>query len=898
MGHRAGRRDSVKEFTAELNRRLDEIRRQGLYRELRRVDSPQSPRVRLDGQSLLNFSSNDYLGLANHPLLKEAAVKAVEQFGSGSGASRLICGSLAPHHELEAALAEFKQTGSALSFSSGYTAAVGTICALAGKDDVLVLDKLVHACVIDAARLSGAKLRIFAHNDLNELEDILRWFSQRPAGENARRSRAIIVTESVFSMDGDLAPLREIVALKEKYDAWLMVDEAHATGFFGPGRRGLADELGVSDRIEIQMGTLGKALGSAGGYICGPRALTDYLVNRARSFIFSTAPVPAAAAAARAAVQLVQSVEGAAPPRSTLVAGRSVESRPRAPRLGPLQCQQRHHPTDHRFGNHGQGSGCGAARSRHFHPRHPLSNCCARAGEAAIDPHRRAYRRRCDRPAGRAGRKSSPCISSRVLITNTSGIHSRKCSIGCGANRLSLPPDAARFCVMFTVTNISTPILSIWTNLHGHAHPKINAAIRRQLDKIAHSSALGFANEPASLLAERLVKAAKLSSVSRKRNHSVLFPSPIPHSALRTPNLTKVFFSDDGSTALEVALKLAFIFARRSGATPGQNSFRWMARITATPSAPSASATLTSFTRRIPACSSEPISVMAPYCYRCPFNRARPDRADARDYRKCNHECIGLVEIKFAAAKRKGNPYAMFVRTGDAGRRRDDSPARAAGCRRAAEIARGHGAQLIADEVMTGFGRTGSAAACLPAIRRVSSRIFLQPLAKGLTGGYLPMAATLTTPAVFEAFLGDYAEFKTFFHGHSFTGNQLGAAAALASLDLLQSPASLRGRQKLQRVLREELQSLWALPNVGDIRQAGLVAGVELVRDWRTRRPFDLREQAGIRVCEAMARRGVLSRPVGNVIVLMPPYCTTPAQAARIIRALFRIHQETLLGTV
>jgi 8-amino-7-oxononanoate synthase len=302
----------VKDFTAELRRRLDEIRGQGLYRELRRVNSPQSPRITLDGNSLLNFSSNDYLGLADHPLLKEASIKAVEQFGSGSGASRLICGSLAPHHELESALAEFKQTESALSFSSGYATAIGALCALAGKEDVLILDKLVHASIIDAARLSGAKLRIFAHNDLNELEDILRWFRNRPAAETARRPRALIVTESVFSMDGDLAPLREIVALKEQYGAWLMVDEAHATGILGPGRRGLADELSLSRQIEIQMGTLGKALGSAGGYICGPRELTDYLVNRARSFIFSTAPVPAAAAAARAAVQLVQSSEGAA----------------------------------------------------------------------------------------------------------------------------------------------------------------------------------------------------------------------------------------------------------------------------------------------------------------------------------------------------------------------------------------------------------------------------------------------------------------------------------------------------------------------------------------------------------------------------------------------------------
>ena len=159
-------------------------------------------------------------------------------------------------------------------------------------------------------------------------------------------------------------------------------------------------------------------------------------------------------------------------------------------------------------------------------------------------------------------------------------------------------------------------------------------------------------------------------------------------------------------------------------------------------------------------------------------------------------------------------------------------------------------------------------------------------LAKGLTGGYLPMAATLTTQTVFNAFLGEYNESKTFFHGHSFTGNQLGAAAGLASLEMLQTTGSLRARQRLEQTLCHELQTLWRCPNVGDIRQVGLVAGVELVRNWRTREPFDLRERAGIRVCEAMARQGVLTRPIGNVVVVMPPYCTTPAEARRIVAAL------------
>jgi adenosylmethionine-8-amino-7-oxononanoate aminotransferase len=167
-------------------------------------------------------------------------------------------------------------------------------------------------------------------------------------------------------------------------------------------------------------------------------------------------------------------------------------------------------------------------------------------------------------------------------------------------------------------------------------------------------------------------------------------------------------------------------------------------------------------------------------------------------------------------------------------------------------------------------------------------------LAKGLTGGYLPMAATLTTQNVFDAFLGEYGEFKTFFHGHSYTGNQLGASAALASLEILHNEKSVRARARLEKDLRAELQSLWPLPNVGDIRQVGLVAGIELVKNWRTREPFALREQAGIRVCAAMARRGVLTRPVGNVIVLMPPFCTTPAQLRKMTAAL----RESIAATL
>jgi 8-amino-7-oxononanoate synthase len=299
----------VNALDADLQERLEALRAGSLLRELRRVDSPPGVRLHVGGRALLNFSSNDYLGLATHPALQEAAARAVRDFGAGAAASRLICGSLAPLHELEEALAAFKGTAAAVGFSSGYAAALGTIPALVGPEDIVILDRLVHASIIDAARLSGARLRVFKHNDLEDLARILQWADR--ARSAAVRPRVLIVTESVFSMDGDRAPLRELVALKERHGAWLMVDEAHATGVFGENRRGLIEEEGVEGRVEIQMGTLGKAVGAAGGFICGSRALADFLINRARSLVFSTAPVPAQVAAARAGVELIQSDEGA-----------------------------------------------------------------------------------------------------------------------------------------------------------------------------------------------------------------------------------------------------------------------------------------------------------------------------------------------------------------------------------------------------------------------------------------------------------------------------------------------------------------------------------------------------------------------------------------------------------
>jgi adenosylmethionine-8-amino-7-oxononanoate transaminase len=410
---------------------------------------------------------------------------------------------------------------------------------------------------------------------------------------------------------------------------------------------------------------------------------------------------------------------------------------------------------------------------------------------------------------------------------------------------------------------------SIWTNLHGHQNQKINAAISRQLKKIAHSSALGLANEPASLLAGKLVQAA--------------------NSKVKTPKLSKVFFSDDGSTALEVALKLAYEFSRRTKKIKKPKFLSLEGAYHGDTIGAVSLGHIDLFHKSFLGLLFKTNKVMSPYCYRCPFNRAKPERDDARNYRKCNWECVELVEKKFSTQKKKGNPFAAFVFEpliqGAAGM----IPQPQGWLKQVSQIAQSHDALLITDEVMTGFGRTGKFFAC--------QHENVQPdflcVAKGLTGGYLPMAATLTTQKVFDAFLGKYHELKTFFHGHSYTANQLGAAAALASLEILQSETSIRALQSLEKHLRDELQKLWQFPNVGDIRQVGLIAGIELVKNWQTREPFDLREQAGIRVCEAMAKRGVLTRPIGNVIVLMPPYCTTVAQLKKIVDATRESIAET-----
>ncbi|MHC4982727.1 MAG: 8-amino-7-oxononanoate synthase [Planctomycetota bacterium] len=278
---------------------LDELAAADLLRRPLRVESPCGPRVTLGGRRVVCLCSNDYLGLANDPAVTAAAASALERWGVGAGASRLVCGTMTPHVELERRLADFKGTEAALVTSTGWMANDVAVRALAGRGDLIFCDKLNHASIIDAARSSGARLRTYPHRDIERLGELL-------ARHRNDGRRCLIVTDSLFSMDGDFAPLRELVEVKDSFDAQLLIDEAHATGVIGDRGRGVAEMLGVEDRIDAVVGTLSKAIGALGGFVAGRRVLIDTIRNTGRAFIYTTALPPAICAAAAAAIDIIE----------------------------------------------------------------------------------------------------------------------------------------------------------------------------------------------------------------------------------------------------------------------------------------------------------------------------------------------------------------------------------------------------------------------------------------------------------------------------------------------------------------------------------------------------------------------------------------------------------------
>jgi glycine C-acetyltransferase len=282
-----------------LSDELQKLREQNLYQKLRILETEQLPVCNFDGQEVINLSSNNYLGLTTHPKLKEQAVRAVEEFGVGSGAVRTIAGTMALHMELEEKIAQFKQVEAAVVFQSGFTANAGTVQAILGREDVIVSDELNHASIIDGCRLSRAEIRVFPHKDVEACEKILQEIQNR-------KCRKLLITDGVFSMDGDISPLPQLVELAENYGCIMMIDDAHSSGVLGRNGRGTVDHFNLHGRVDIQVGTLSKAIGALGGYVCSNRETIEYLYQRARPFLFSTSHPPSVAATCIAAFEVLQ----------------------------------------------------------------------------------------------------------------------------------------------------------------------------------------------------------------------------------------------------------------------------------------------------------------------------------------------------------------------------------------------------------------------------------------------------------------------------------------------------------------------------------------------------------------------------------------------------------------
>lgn len=399
---------------------------------------------------------------------------------------------------------------------------------------------------------------------------------------------------------------------------------------------------------------------------------------------------------------------------------------------------------------------------------------------------------------------------------------------------------------------------SIWTNIHGHRHPAIDAALASQLGRIAHASFLGTTNEVAPRFAAELI-----------------------HAMDRPGADYRVFFSDDGSTAVEAGVKM-IIQARSQRGESARTGFVSVSGAYHGDTLGAMSVGHSPFFHRPFRSWLHPVrEVPSPACYRCPHNRAVPLRGvDAREGRRCEWECVGALR---AALDETPETVAALVMEpivqGAAGMTMHPEGY----LTRAARLCSERGVWLMLDEVMTGFGRTGE----MFAYQREGVTPDVLALGKGITGGYLPLAATVASAPIHEAFLGEYAEFKTFFHGHSYSGNPLGCAAARASLKVFADESTLVGNREKSGWLRRAAATFWEHPHVGDVRVEGMVCAIELVEDFATRRPFPASERVGARVCWAARRHGLLTRPVGDVLVLMPPYCITEQQVEHMRSALW-----------
>ena len=807
---------------------LAALEERGLYRQNVSLEGPPGPVVERGGRWLVNFSSNDYLALANDQRVRWGAASAALRFGGGAGASRLLGGDLPVHRELEAALAVFKNTEAALLFGSGTQANTGTLAALLDEGDALFSDALNHASIIDGARLSRAKRHVYSHLDLSELESLL---------SRSRARRKLIVTESLFSMDGDVAPLRELSELAARFGALLMVDEAHATGLYGAGGAGLCEELGVANQVHLQMGTLGKALGAAGAYVAGERRLVDFLLNRARSYVFATAPAPAACGAALAALQIVRSEEGAT--LRTRLHARAGELRAALWREAPAgeakSTSGERHLLALRLGDPRAAVEASDALER--------AGFLVRAVRPPTVPEGTSRLRLC-LSAGHSQADVAALGDALRAVVRHEPIAPRGCHEAAGAERQRalresdfqhlwhpftqmqawfaeepLVIERGEGVYLFDVQGrrYLDGISSLWACLHGHRRPEIDAAVAEQLTRVAHSTLLGQSGVPAIELAAALVKIAP-------------------------PGLTRVFYSDSGSTAVEIALKMAFQYQRQRG-EPQRHKFLAFGEAY--------------HGDTVGAVSAGGIDLFHEIFRQLLFEVVRaPSPHLDRD--------AGAACALIAAHASELAAVVIEPLVQGAGGMLLQAPGYLRKLRAACDT---HGVLLITDEVATGFGRTGT----MFAAEQEGVVPDLMCVAKGISGGYLPLAATLTREVIFEGFLGSPASQRTFFHGHTYTGNALACAAALASLRIFETDHTLSLLQPKIARLRSWLGELRGHPHVAEVRQCGFMVGIELCAHTSPRKGYPAASRVGHQVALEARRRGAILRPLGDVVVLMPP---------------------------
>jgi adenosylmethionine---8-amino-7-oxononanoate aminotransferase len=819
----------------------------GLLRRLEPLNSGVGAESLIGNARLINFSSNDYLGLATHPKLVEAARACLAEFGVGTGASRLVVGDTVIHQQLEASLASLKKTESATLFNSGYAANSGALAAVCGEGDLILSDALNHASLVDGCRLSKADVRVYRHKDVEHAQWLLR--------HTRGHKRKLLVTDAVFSMDGDLAPLEALRQVCDENEAGLYVDEAHAVGVFGPAGAGLLAQMGV--RADIVMGTLSKSFGAMGAYVAGPAALKNVLLSKARPLLFSTAFPAAIAAAAQAALRVV----AAEPERQ-----RSLWKNIQRLKAG-LQKHDVHPESESAIFSIVLGAS----------ERSVQAAAHLREAGFLVKPIRPptvpegTSRLRIALSSGHTFAQIDQLVQtlSHVLKVTTSEQKNDndKPSAKSTTSRL-LRDDAAHVWHPFTQMQgwlSDEPLVieraegnwlfdtegqayfdgisSLWTTVHGHRHAAINRAIHRQVEQVAHTTLLGQASVPSIELAKALVRAAP-------------------------PGLAKVFYSDSGSTAVEIAVKMAYQYWQLR-ARPLKTKFVALSEAYHGDTIGSVSVGgMDLFHERFRRLLFQVERVPTPHAYRWLGDNVLDESiAAVKTLLESSHEQLAALVIEpmvqgAAGMLMQPKGYLSAV----------------------AKLCRQHDVLLICDEVATGFGRTGK----MFAVEHEGVAPDFLCVAKGLSGGYLPLAATLATDAVFDAFLGDFAELKTFFHGHTYTGNPVACAAAIANLEVFRGEATLQNVQTLSAYLSQKLEPLKAHPNVGDLRQCGLMIGIELVEDKGKKTPFSFERRIGFEVCRAAKQHGVLLRPLGNVVVLMPPLSMSRREADHLVAALER----------